>query len=295
MGQCVLCGKDFERTISHPRYCRPVYIYLERGISKKHFLCPECYDAKIKVCDYGCRSEEQVVSANLLMGHIADKSDLIQNIVKSWIDGEEKCYYTDVKDLVYYVPGPVENLFVFKNHLAILSAYYDYSDGAPWDYAMFYGNKNESQENYFVEIRNNKNPDIRTIKGEGLENCSGKYYNMALELNASLGGSGSLSFSNDYNDSFSFRFYYHQNQLMEEVYNYILNRMENPNAENEEVVQTVGNIQKTAENQVKKREDASQVIYSPADEIRKMKDLMDCGILSQEEFERAKNRLIDKL
>jgi len=294
MGQCVLCGKDFERTISHPKYCRPVYIYLERGISKNHFLCPECYDAKIKVCNYGCSSEEQSKSTNLLLGHIADKSDLIQNIVKSWIDGEEKCYYTDIKDLVYYVPGPVESLFVFKNHLTILSAYYDWSNGAPWDYVIFYGNKNESKESYYVEIERNRNPDIKTLKGEDFENCSNKHHDIVLELNASLGESGSLSFSSDHFGP-RFSFYYHQNQLMEEVYNYIINRMENPDAEDEEVVQTISNIQKTAENQVEKKEEALVVTYSPADEIRKMKELLDCGILSQEEFERAKNRMIDKL
>lgn len=35
---CVLCGENFENTRQYPKYYRPVNIYMERGVSKNHFL-----------------------------------------------------------------------------------------------------------------------------------------------------------------------------------------------------------------------------------------------------------------
>lgn len=292
---CALCGEYFENTRHNPKYYRPVNVYMERGVSKNHFLCKACYEAKDKICDCGCKTEERTNAINMLQKHIENKSDLIQNIVKSWIDGEEKNCHTGVNDLVYYVPGPLENLFVFKDHLTILSSYYDCTDSAPWDCVMFYKyeRNGEKYDNYFFDLERNRNSDIKTINGEGIT-TNNTYSNMSLELNMSLGDWGELLFTNYFHEH-KFYFYYHHNKLMEEVLHYIMKQVTNPDAGDEEVVQTVGDVQKTAEKQIEKNEEAPMVAYSPADEIRKMKELMDCGILTREEFDRAKNKLIDKL
>jgi len=299
--KCALCEKDFDCTRYNGTYENA---YLERGISKKHYLCTDCYNNKVVICDYAGNEKKRAEAVESIQKVMEGKSTTMRDIVNAWIDGDEKNYHSNVKDLIYYVKGPEADLYVFKDHLTILSSLEpDAGFGEDIeDYAMFYKcnapvayNKIAEVKNYFYQISTNENyTDLEKICGRICTEAGNRYAekNPRVELNISLGENGSLDFDGNY---YSFKFYYHQNQLMEEVYNYILNRMENPDAEDEEVVQTVSNIQKNAENQVETKEDASQVIYSPADEIRKMKDLMDCGILSREEFERAKNRLIDKL
>jgi len=83
---------------------------------------------------------------------------------------------------------------------------------------------------------------------------------------------------------------------MEEIYNYIQSRIASPDitpAQKSDSAQS--KVSKSVETSEKKPAEESGTSFSAADEIRKMKELFDCGIISQEEFDEAKKRLISKL
>ena len=80
---------------------------------------------------------------------------------------------------------------------------------------------------------------------------------------------------------------------MEEVHNYIIGRMRSDDMDHEMTIQDEQNSSTISP--IKKKIENIDTVYSPSEEIKIMKELFDCGILSQEEFERAKNKLIDKL
>lgn len=305
--KCVLCEKEFSYTKNHPKWVfNHMLAYMERGISKKKFLCDQCYSEKLAVCNLESNADKKANAVASLQGKVQGKTITLQNVVNAWIEGEEKKYYSNTKGLVYCVTGPSANLFVFKDHLTILSAFQPSGDWSQEDYSLFYKcrvtadehEKLEEVRNYFFCLPKKNISDLEKINGEirteqqRLYDWQIRDISTSIELNISLGEFGTLEFvDRDY----SFEFYYHQNQLMEEVYNYIKKHMENPDADDTEGAEAVSIAQNTLLPQNEKKEDLRMVAYSPADEIRKMKELFDCGILSQEEFERAKNRLIDKL
>ena len=84
---------------------------------------------------------------------------------------------------------------------------------------------------------------------------------------------------------------------MEEIYNYIQYRI----AVNGKEEMTESEIKPEQEMSSRRRQameskrETEGVTFSLADEINKLKELLDCGILSQEEFDEAKKKLIAKL
>ena len=118
-------------------------------------------------------------------------------------------------------------------------------------------------------------------------------------LEKSLGDYGSLDFVyNTFEETkFSFKFFYHQNQLMEEIYNYIQRRIslsgKDENAENSvEPVQIMSSRRRKA---MESSVETSSANFSPAEEIGKLKGLLDCGAITQEEYDDAKKKLLAKL
>ena len=301
MYTCALCGKSFDTTkLFYIRGCNYYgCAYLERGISQKHYLCLECYDKKILISDLSGDEKKRQDAIEDVRKKIEDKSPVMQEIVDAWIDGEEKNYYSNVNGLVYYIKGPLASLFVFKDHLTILTAFGPRDkDVSIQDYVMFYkckglvdyGEVREVKNHFFLCERGFS--DLEKVNGEINTETANRWATKPtqVELNISLGGRGTLDFDENY---YSFEFYYHQNQLMEEVFHYIKKRMTNPDVE-DDVVQVTDNMKQASQKQTEKKEE-TVVTYSPAEEIRKMKELFDCGILSQEEFDEAKKRLIGKL
>ncbi|MCR5202017.1 MAG: SHOCT domain-containing protein [Lachnospiraceae bacterium] len=128
-----------------------------------------------------------------------------------------------------------------------------------------------------------------------------------------------------YNFNYNICFAYHQNSIMEEIYNYIQKRQEIMNApdydpendieeEEEEVVETtIGEDKTNNKTNNETQENTSETInpafllddektekdaeppISIADEIKKFKELYDLGVISEEEFNEAKKRLMMKL
>lgn len=87
---------------------------------------------------------------------------------------------------------------------------------------------------------------------------------------------------------FSFKFFYSQNRLMEEIYNYILRQANH--AGGMELGQDI--VQKPDK---EKSEEDNKSSFSLAEELGKLKSLLDCGVINQEEFEETKKRLINKV
>jgi hypothetical protein len=129
-----------------------------------------------------------------------------------------------------------------------------------------------------------------------------------MELDISLGTYGVLNFNYEgewikgvegtySKGKVSFRFFYHQNQLMEEIYNYIQSRL-NRSEEDKKEVTSIQKVTASGARRLQVKESAeekSNTGLSLADEISKLKGLLDCGILTREEFDRAKNKLIDMM
>lgn len=121
-----------------------------------------------------------------------------------------------------------------------------------------------------------------------------------IQLESSLGDYGSLGFvyKTYKEETFLFKFFYHQNQLMEEIYNYLLRRITVSEQEEEmpvppeTLVQEISSRRGNTGEGVTEGESGS---FSLADEISKLKGLLDCGILTQEEFDEAKKKLIAKM
>lgn len=301
--KCALCGKNSDK-IGKGKFV-DLYAYLERGMSKKHFLCKECYEARNITNDIGTNGKKREEAIKKLQYHIADKPSIMQDVVNSWINGEEKNYFLGTTDLIYYVQGPEAKLFVFKDHLTILSdfAYEKRVDQNcnMLDYSMFYKcqahvSENEVAEttNFFFQYRDKYEiSDLEKINGD-VEVSRVKYGRAftKLEFNISLGEYGTLSFAKC---GYSFKFFYHQNQLMEEIYNFLMKKTSVINEQT--VVEEVKAQpqQTTYHSPAFTKSSEAENSFSLADEISKLKGLLDCGILTQEEFDRAKNKLIDRL
>lgn len=120
-----------------------------------------------------------------------------------------------------------------------------------------------------------------------------------IQLEKSWGEYGSLNFvymGQYHEEVFPFKFFYHQNQLMEEIYNYMKRQIsfggKEENAEKSaEPVKTMSSRRKAMEN----REKEDSAGFSVAEEIGKLKSLLDCGAITLEEFEDAKKKLLAKL
>jgi len=129
-------------------------------------------------------------------------------------------------------------------------------------------------------------------KGIYLEKSLGEYgtLNFAYEAPTIFLNSGGI---------FTFKFFYYQNQLMEEVYNYIVRQVSLAGGP-DRYADVSGNVETT---QAKSFQRTNQEMttgvgdnagFSSADEIGKLKSLLDCGAITQEEFETAKKLLFDK-
>ena len=120
-----------------------------------------------------------------------------------------------------------------------------------------------------------------------------------VQLEKSLGDYGTLDFvyKTFKEEMFSFKFFYHQNQLMEEIYNYIQRRIslsgkeEVTETSTEPVLEMSSRRRKAMEGSA----ETSSVSFSPAEEIGKLKGLLDCGAITQEEYDDAKKKLLAKL
>lgn len=125
--------------------------------------------------------------------------------------------------------------------------------------------------------------------------------NQGLTLEPSLGDYGSLKLELDGRyyiagcsySVFDFSFFYHQNALMEEVYNYIKSRMLGVSEEKNEETHNES-VSKVSYISTKKQPKENTSI-SIADEIEKLKKLLDIGALTPEEFSEAKRKLLDKM
>lgn len=92
---------------------------------------------------------------------------------------------------------------------------------------------------------------------------------------------------------------------MEEIYNYISRRIsvmqsggyseENDPELDNNYEEESSVIEKQNAEEHNDEEQEENIIFSPADEIRKFKELYDLGIIDEEEFKDAKARLINKL
>ena len=82
---------------------------------------------------------------------------------------------------------------------------------------------------------------------------------------------------------------------MEEIYNFLMKQTSIVNEQT--VVEEVKAQpqQTTYHSPAFTKSGEAENSFSLADEISKLKGLLDCGILTREEFDRAKNKLIDKL
>jgi len=307
---CVLCGSDLadEDNLIRGIWTGYACSYFERGISKKYCLCGECYRNKTEILNYSGEETKRNAAIKYLEEKTADKSSVVREVVDGWINGEEKNYYSNIKDLVYWVEGPMAQLFVFKDRVAVLSSFdhryacYITPDFRR-DFLVLYKCNVQGKEvnnfclsGYVIKDQNLSDSDILNGK---VDEKKLKENNLACECNVkfdiALGDYGTLDFGVF---ECSFRFFYHQNQLMEEVYNYIQKRMADPDAEDDETEPTIGNVRTSVAKQAEKKEEEKKEgtgVFSAADEIKKMKELFDCGILTQEEFDEAKKRLISKL
>lgn len=306
--KCAICGKETDCT-AWDEESSHIKVYLERGISKKDFLCDTCYQKKIIVCDYNCDEKKRNAAISYLEKKITNKSITIQNVVKAWINGEDQNCYTSAEEPVYYVEGPKASLFVFENHVTILSSFQPYENKEMLDYVYFYRCKarvsarkvTEVKEFFAHYLEEHELSDSGKINAKYHTENIERWSQQPIELNVSLGEYGTLDFGKKDSSwdtyAYSFKFYYHQNQLMEEIYNYIQSRIANSDvaASVQESNNAQSKVSKTVETPAGKPTEESGTSFSAADEIRKMKELFDCGIISQEEFDEAKKRLISKL
>lgn len=234
---CALCGEKFEYTKKDRNYMNA---YLERGISKKHFLCRSCYEKKVTILDFAGDKEKREEAITNIYNILENRPQMVHDIVNVWIEEGGKNYYYDGDDLKYFVDGPEACLFVFEDHLTILSNFEPEEKGYDMDdRALIYKSNVTVREtkdarevkNYFAYLGTRQLSDRDKIVGAGnlgryeIYDCwTPEEYAATIELNRSFGDYGTLDFlSRD----FTFKFYYHQNRLMEEIYLYILQCMKN--------------------------------------------------------------------
>jgi len=197
MFKCAICGKDANYS-TNGGGCA----YLERGISKKDFLCSTCYQKKLLVRDYGGDEKKRSTAVTYLEKKIVNKSITVQNVVNAWINGEDQNYYTSASSPVYYVEGPIARLFVFDDHVTILGSIFGSYDQEEIDYVYYYKCKAQVSARKTQEVKCFFAPYYDKYELSDAEKISAKlrtenfdsWEQQTLELNVSLGGYGSLDF-----------------------------------------------------------------------------------------------------
>jgi len=336
--KCVLCGSKIGSEYStNWRGAWGDFGYFDRGFSTSHYICEKCYQHKLNLLNFDADEKEIVAAETYMTKHMEGKVGEIRNIVQGWINGESNNYFPAMQDLAYYVEGPEAYLFVFKDRAVLLSSLLEGMDGKKRinkDAVMLFPagvNQSEfilfddEEESYDEAEKLNYKPDA--TKKYGKANMSGFMsvfaslgglisqideslvydYEMnekgnGVRLQKSLGDYGSLEFLRyTYQDEpFSFQFFYYQNRLMEEVYNYIQSRLAISGKEEKEEENPKGNASVALARRAKAKADAAEegkgnATFSLSEELTKLKGLVDCGILTQEEFDEAKKKLISKL
>lgn len=152
------------------------------------------------------------------------------------------------------------------------------------------------------------NPSLSSLKDVKKEIIySVKESQSGIYLEKSLGEYGTLNFAyeapslfNMAGNIFKFKFFYYQNQLMEEVYNYIV-RQVNLAGDTDRHADMSSNVETTQaksfyrSNQEVTTGEGDKAGFSLADEISKLKGLLDCGAITQDEYDEAKKRLISRV
>lgn len=325
--KCIVCGQTAGDSVD--------WAYFERGMSEKLFLCDSCYSHKVNLLDFSIDEKTYNASKSYMEARVEGKVAEIRNVVEAWINGEGINYFPEPTDLVYYAEGPEAHLFVFKDRVVILSSKVSLSY-TEWDTSSII--KDRYRERKEKDIRtwdkrvvlcNGKREVVEFPHGKLLEVKEMNYLDIPgnrksdyvlddekpVDLDISLGEYGTLSFNySGYADRYlygkdiggydfrrwkiTFRFFYHQNQLMEEIYNYIQCRLNHAEEEKKETLTPVQKVTASGARRMQAKESTDQKIgtgLSLADEISKLKGLLDCGILTQEEFDKAKNKLIDMM
>jgi len=321
--KCIVCGQKAGDSVN--------WAYFERGMSEKLFICDTCHSHKVNLLDFSIAEETYNASRSYMEARIEGKVSEIRSVVEAWINGEGNCYFPESEDLMYYAEGPEAHLFVFEDRVVILSSKVSLSyTEFDMSLAGFFSNREKERKEKDVYTR-----DIRINFGEqkrefaiyrhwALDEIKESDYRVStaridtdyvldakkpIELDISLGTYGVLNFNYEgdwikgvegtYSKSkVSFCFFYHQNQLMEEIYNYIQSRLNHAKENNKETSTPMQKVTASAARRMQAKESAegkNNTGSSLADEITKLKGLLDCGILTQEEFDRAKNKLIDMM
>ena len=340
---CILCGNEigsYSDNWSAPGDAA----YFERGISSNRYLCRICREHKTVLLDFEVDEKSSIVSEEYMKKHAEEKVFEIRSVVQSWINGEDRNYFPEMQDLVYYAEGPEAYLFVFKDRAIILSSVMEGLQGQTninYDAAMLFPNgENASAFAIFDDKENNIGdtkkiacrPDANGRYGDANERDRVKSHNSTeeflyprakflrtyqtykraeiytysmeddeknIQLEKSWGEYGSLNFvyMRQYHEEvFPFKFFYHQNQLMEEIYNYMKRQISiaGKGAEmttSSEQVQVMSSRRKAMESSV----ETSNTNFSPTEEISRLKSLLDCGAITQEEYDDAKKKLLAKL
>lgn len=277
--RCVCCG--FDASI-----VRLFGIELEEDV----YICEECDKHRTNLI-YGVSVEESKKYFHEIKNNCVKE---IAGIIDEWCGQRFVNHFKTVEKPMYYIENENEFMLVFKKKVMNISK----SDG--YSYIFYY------QNGYLYSCWQSTFPYLYALNiddcnqlGKGWHNEPESFY---IHLKKCFGNSDGMLTLNGV-DFFSFK--YSQNSIMEEIYNYISRRISvmqsggyleendpelNGNYEEESSV-----IEKQNEEEYNDEEHEENIIFSPADEIRKFKELYDLGIIDEEEFKDAKARLINKL
>ena len=95
MGMCILCGKS--ASFRSDSWTSTQY-YFERAMSKTEYICEECHDKKIMICNYASDGEKRNEAIENIQALVKDKSHIIKEVVNDWVEGNERVYYSNVKN-----------------------------------------------------------------------------------------------------------------------------------------------------------------------------------------------------
>lgn len=289
---CTLCGTKFAYGLMGSQLLpgilgnSRVVPYLDRGLSKKEYICAKCYHAKIMIYHLEGSSEKREVARQYLSAMNNNQSSIIQDLLEGWINAIEHNPFSELNGLMYYVKGVYSSIFVFDDHITQLSDIKGHtkSDVGISDFIFKFSDpeikdkdRNRQGEMFVFQpsyIQDDVQKVLANVRFEDKFLYKGP---KRIGLEKGIKDCGYLSIGKQ-------RFYYysHQNYLMEEVYNFILQRMNEENVCEEDKNLSVQNGKEAS------------YVYSPADELRKIKDLLDCGIITEKEFADIKEKIISK-
>lgn len=253
-------------------------------------LCKECDKHRTNLI-YGESVEESKKYFEEIKGNCVKE---IAGIIDEWCEQRFVNHFKTVEKPMYYIENEDIFMLVFKKKVMNISK----SDG--YSYIFYYQNGylySCYQRNYVYLYA--LNIDDCNELGRGWKKEPDPFY---IHLKKCFGNSDGMLTLNGIN---FFSFKYSQNSIMEEIYNYISRRisvMQSGGYSEENDPELNGNyeeessvIEKQNEEEYNDEEHEENIIFSPADEIRKFKELYDLGIIDEEEFKDAKARLINKL